>query len=236
MNNPEATITYNYRFLFSNGEDKRFILVLDKKTLNLVNPVKTAPYPRWTELKTFKCPNCPLEEKKNKYCPLAVNIIELIDFFRTYISYTEVEVIVDTEVRRYSKHTSLQKGISSLMGIYMVTSGCPIMEKLKPMVRYHLPFATLEETNYRAISMYLLVQYFLYRKGGNPDWDLVKLANIYSEIKSVNVNICRKLNELKIEDAVLNAIVNLDYFAISVPLASEKGLHQTMENIIKIFS
>lgn len=235
MNNPEETITYNYRFLFSNGEEKRFNLILDKKTLNLVNLEKIPPYPRWTELKKFKCPNCPLEEKENKYCPLAINIIDLIDFFKTYISYTEVEVIVDTEIRRYSKHTSLQKGISSLMGIYMVTSGCPIMEKLKPMVRYHLPFATLEETNYRVVSMYLLVQYFLYKKGKNPDWNLEKLTKIYNGIKLVNENICRKLNELKIEDAILNAIVNLDYFAISVPLAPEKSLLQTMENTLKAF-
>lgn len=117
-------------------------------------------YPEWTELKNFKCPNCLLVENEYKYCPIAVNIIDLIDFFKTS-SYPEVNVIVDTEIRRYSKHPSLQKGISSLMGIYMVTSGCLIMEKLKPMVRYHLPFATLEETSYRMVSMDLLAQYFL---------------------------------------------------------------------------
>jgi len=48
----------------------------------------------------------------------------------------------------------------------------PIFEKLKPMVRFHLPFASIEETKYRAISMYLLAQYFLYQQGSQPDWDL----------------------------------------------------------------
>ena len=55
--------------------------------------------------------------------------------------------------------------VFSLIGIYMVTSGCPIMDKLRPMARFHLPFASTEETIYRAISTYLLGQYFLEQKG-----------------------------------------------------------------------
>jgi len=235
MNNSDETITYNYRFLFSDGTEKKFNLILDRKTLNLIKIDRTPQYPEWTELKNFKCPNCPLEEKEYKYCPIAVNIIDLIDFFKTSISYTEVDVIVDTEIRKYIKRTSLQKGISSLIGIYMVTTGCPIMEKLKPMVRYHLPFATLEETSYRVVSMYLLAQYFLYKKDRNPDWDLKKLSKIYDNIKAVNENICKKLTELKIEDAVLNAIVHLDCFAISVPFALEKSLLKKIENVLKVF-
>ena len=33
------------------------------------------------------------------------------------------------------------------------------MESLKPMVRFHLPFATVEETVFRSVSTYLLSQY-----------------------------------------------------------------------------
>ena len=75
--------------------------------------------------------------------------MDIIHSFKDSISYEEVEVFITTKARTYMKRTTLQKGLSSLLGIYMVTSGCPTMEKLKPMVRYHLPFATEEETKYR---------------------------------------------------------------------------------------
>ncbi len=65
------------------------------------------------------------------------------------------------------------------MGIYMVTSGCPVMGKLKPMVKFHLPFASGEETSYRMVTMYLLAQFFKYKNGKEPDWDLKNLVKIY---------------------------------------------------------
>lgn len=61
-----------------------------------------------------------------------------------------------TEERTYSKDTLLQQGLASLLGIVMTTSGCPVLEPLKPMVRFHLPFATLTETVYRMVSMCLV--------------------------------------------------------------------------------
>ena len=39
----------------------------------------------------------------------------------------------------------------------MALSGCPVLEQLKPMARFHLPFASVEETIYRAASMYLAI-------------------------------------------------------------------------------
>ena len=125
----------------------------------------------------------------------------------------EVDIEITTEARKYVKHTSLQSGISSLIGIYMVTSGCPVMDKLRPMVRTHLPFATGEETMYRALSMYLLAQYFVYKRGQRPDWDLENLAEIYEEIRSVNKSFCQRLSGAHIKDAILNAVVVLNWFA-----------------------
>jgi hypothetical protein len=96
----------------------------------------------------------------------------------------------------------------------MVTSGCPVMDKLRPMVRTHLPFATREETMYRVLSMYLLAQYFLYKDGQKPDWDLENLGGIYEEIHTVNKSFCQRLLDIHIKDASLNAVVLLDSFAM----------------------
>lgn len=95
----------------------------------------------------------------------------------------------------------------------MVTSGCPVMDKLRPMVRTHLPFATGEETMYRVLSMYLLAQYFLYKEGQRPDWDLKNLAEIYEAIHTVNKSFCQRLSGIHIKDASLNAVAQLDNFA-----------------------
>lgn len=146
---PANIITYNYKFVFNNGLEREFNVKLDSQTLDLIQPSKKS-YPEWTKLICSKCPNCPLDEKEHKFCPAAVAIIDMVIFFKELISYEEVDVLVEARERRYAKHISLQKGLGSLMGIYMVTCGCPIMEKLKPMVRYHLPFATVSETRYRA--------------------------------------------------------------------------------------
>jgi len=212
---------YHYKFIFTNGVEKEFRVKLDNKTLNLV-PSGQKSYPQWTQLKCFKCPNCSLEEDQNKFCPVAVNLVTLVDFFKSLISYEEVEVLIDTPERKYLKHTSLQSGLSSLVGIYMVTSGCPVMNKLKPMVRHHLPFATIEETQYRVISMYLLAQYFLYKRGEKPDWNLKNLIKIYEDIRIVNKSFHQRLCSIKTEDASLNALVKLDCFADSVTFSLDK--------------
>lgn len=141
-------LTFYYKFTFGSGEEREFITKFDKKTLNLIQTEKKS-HPDWAELKKFKCPNCSLNEDEHKFCPIAVNLYELIDSFKGAVSYEEVDILIETDVRKYMKHTSLQKGLSSLIGIYMVTSGYPILEKLKPMVRFHLPFAPVEETEYR---------------------------------------------------------------------------------------
>ena len=121
-------ITFQYRFIFGGVFERTIEVRLDKRTLNLI-PTTKASYPKWTELKYFKCPNCPLDEEQHSFCPIAINLVGLVDFFRDMISYKEVDLLVQSEERTYIKHTTLQQGISSLMGIYMVTSGCPIMEK-----------------------------------------------------------------------------------------------------------
>lgn len=224
-------ICYKYKFILGDKKEKVFDIKLDSDTLEIIKPQGNISYPEWTKLEKFKCPNCTLDGSKNTYCPIAINIIELVDFFRVSISYETVDMEVETEARKYIKQTSMQKAVSSLMGIYMVTSDCPVMRKLKPMVGFHLPFATLEETSYRTISTYLLSQYFLYKQGKTPDWDLNELTRTYDNVRLVNQNFCRRLSELKIEDAILNALVNLDCFASSVSLSIYKNMLKELERL-----
>lgn len=206
------TITFHYTFRFDDGTEKAFNVHLDPQTLRVILHAPLPP-PAWTALTCRQCPNCPLDTARVAHCPVAVNLAEVIQFFQQSISHEEVEVTIQSRERTYAKRVSLQRGLSSLMGIYMVTSGCPVLDKLKPMVRYHLPFANPEETQYRVLSMYLLAQYFVQQHGGTPDWELTQLPGIYSEIQIVNRAFCDRLRTLQGEDAVPNAIVILDNFA-----------------------
>ena len=113
-------------------------------------------------------------------------------------------------------------GVSSLIGLLIATSGCPFTDFLKPMVRFHLPFATEEETLWRATSTYLLAKYYLKKKGYDPEIELKGLSEIYENIGLVNVAIIKRLQAATEKDSTLNALVVLDVFATSLSLEVEE--------------
>ncbi len=210
-----GTINIAYQFKFANIDEKELAICLDKKTLDLQQTPRET-YPDWTQLNVCKCPHCPLDENVHKCCPVAKNMVDVIEKFGDLVSHDETLIIVKTNERTFARKSPVSAAISSVLGIYMVTSGCPIMDKLRPMVRFHLPFASSEETTFRSISMYLFAQYYLHKKGKEPDWDLKKLIHMYEDISKVNCSFAARLREIKINDAALNALANLDCFAQTI--------------------
>lgn len=223
-------IAFSYKFIFNDGKEHEFKASLDPKNLDLLNPKKESDL-EWTRLEHCKCSNCTLNSREHQYCPVAVNITDIIEFFKHSKSYEEAKVLVSTPERDYLKEITLQRGLSSLIGIYMVTTGCPIMVKLKPMVRFHLPFATIDETTYRMISMYLFAQYYLQRKGKKPDWHLKGLYKIYQDVQTVNKSFCERLLVVVKDDASINAVVILDAFANYI----SNYIDNTLERIEYLF-
>jgi hypothetical protein len=100
------------------------------------------------------------------------------------------------------------------------------MERLKPMVRFHLPFAVMEETTYRMLSMYLIAQLYHQRKGEHADWDLHGLQAVYQDVSAVNMSFAKRLRAAASKDANVNAMVNLDCFAKVVPYMVEDLLKE----------
>jgi len=210
------TTFINYHFTFKDNVKAIFSINLRLRDLSYI-PENSKPKPSWTRLAYNQCENCPLKADQHPYCPVALNLSDIITKFRDLKSYEKVLLRVETPERVYEKETPLQHGLGSLIGIIMVTSGCPIMHILRPMVRFHLPFATIEETVYRSISCYLLSQYFRSKKGKNPDWNLTGLAGAYNDIQMVNMGMTDRLRSISEEDANANAIVVLDVFAKALP-------------------
>ncbi|MCD4829344.1 MAG: hypothetical protein K8R90_07980 [Candidatus Cloacimonetes bacterium] len=208
----KKSVEFHYTFTFGNGMEREFHLELDPDSLALIEKQHNG-LPPWTRLSYCQCPQCTLTEEMTPWCPVAANVVELIEFFREMVSYEKVHVRIDTPERTYMRDTDIQKGVSSLMGIYTVTSGCPVFTRLRPMVRFHLPFATLEETMYRVVSMYLMRQYFRMRRGGTPDWEMKDLTDTYRDIHEVNNAFLERIADFRLKDSHVNALVILDIFA-----------------------
>ena len=217
------TIVIQYCFRLPDHSSEDFKLELDPRNLELTGNIPQS-LPAWTELDFHQCPHCPLEVVTDPYCPLAANLVNIVQRFDGLISYDKIRVDVITQERRISQHTTAQKGISSMMGLVIATSGCPHTAFFKAMGRFHLPLASSEETIFRATSMYLLAQYFLKMEGRHADFELGGLTKIYNNMQIVNVAIANRLRSTSMSDSLINAIVILDNFAKSLPYAIEKSL------------
>ena len=202
-------ITYKYCFDFPNGMKKRFLVQLDGRTF-LFKPT-THNRPDWTNLAEYQCSCCTLTDVT--HCPIAVNISELVTSFKDIVSHEACKVSCITAERTVTKNTLVQDGLSSIMGIIMATSGCPTMDILKPMARFHLPFASVDEAMFRSVSVYLLRQYFSYQRGGASDFFLKNVKSYYQKIENVNKGILNRVKHASQLDADRNAIVILNALA-----------------------
>ena len=221
----DGTLAIGYEFAFDSGETRSFTLNIDRSDLSFISTAREE-LPAWTLLESHRCSICPLDGNNVSHCPIAVNLIEVVEAFEDRFAYEETSVTVTTEERTFLNKTTLQMGLSSLTGIIMATSGCPVMERLKPMVRFHLPFATLEETSFRMTSLFLVAQYFRAKNGLTADEGLGGLEAMYAEVKEVNRCFANRLLEATTKDASVNALVNLDCLAEMIPFVIEDMLQE----------
>jgi hypothetical protein len=218
-------VAINYKFILEDGEEIDFDVSFDPQSLELLGPLPVVR-PDWTKLDFHQCPNCPYTPDAYSHCPVAVNLIPLMQSFNRFSSHDIVYIEVATVQRRISTTTSLQRGISSLLGLVMALSPCPHTAFFRPMVRFHLPFATDQETTFRAVSSYLLAQYFLHREGKAADIELDNLRKIYREIQLINSSIAGRLRGADTKDAAVNAVILLDLFAKSIPNSIDDSLEE----------
>jgi Domain of unknown function (DUF6901) len=225
-------LKYHYKFKFPSESTKEFILNIEKSGLKYINSWQGV-LPNWTFLDFHKCKECTLNQTEHKHCPAAANLHPIMEFFKDSNSYDRVQVVLETADRIYSKHTSLQQGVSSMIGIIMTTSGCPILSQLKPMTRFHLPFANPQETLYRAISMYLMKQYFKLKKGIPADWEMKNLSKIYDNIHNVNISFAKRLTSMENKDADINSLIILDNLANYVNFSLDREKLSNIEDMFE---
>jgi hypothetical protein len=215
------SISFTYTFRLFNGIEKVHRVDLDPETLEVIHS-NDAVKPEWA---FNPCDNCPIIGE-SEYCPVSLNLAQLVEEFADIVSHEEATVIVEGPERTYTKKTSVQKGLSALVGIYMPTSNCPILDKLRPMTRFHLPFATANETLFRTVASYLTAQYLMMKEGREPDWEMKNLIEIYKQVSIVNRGISRRLSGASQKDANVNAVIILHSFGDAVHYYIENGLEE----------
>lgn len=176
----------------------------------LINPIEG---PAWTELKHYQCENCPLNAAENPRCPAAYDIHKVAEAFKDLSSITPCTVKVITGERSYEKHCSAQEGLRSLFGLILATSACPVLSRMKPMARQHLPFAGLNDTLVRLSGAYFITQYVKSLDGQPVNWDLDALKNYIKELVEINKQLMQRLHDVTEKDSVLNAIYGFVAFS-----------------------
>lgn len=180
----------------------------------LLGSASSGALPLWTELACEKCPGCPLPDGPGARCPAAVAVAPIIEGAKSLVSTERVDVTVITPEREFRKTTSLQEALRSAIGLRMSTSGCPFLEPLRTLARFHLPFSTPEETLFRAAGLFALRA----ELEGRAGW-LQDLRDTYSRLSTLNQAFSKRLRTACDGDASINAVVNL--FSLSTIVADE---------------
>jgi len=204
------TFRIDYRFTLPDRRREDISLRFDRATMVLRNHPRQSP-PFWTELTFNQCSHCPLSKTEYPHCPVALNLVTVYHRMGKLMSFDKVTVNIITEQRRICNRCSAQEAISSIMGLVIAASRCPHTHFLKPMARFHLPFANREETIWRALATYLLARHFEGLK--KADLSLDGLVKIYDNIARINDAMVVRLRAASRKDSMVNALVHLDVFA-----------------------
>jgi hypothetical protein len=206
------TFTIEYEFTLAEKAKERFRLVFDAGTIELVRQEGLKP-PRWTALGYEQCPHCPLTPETHPHCPVALNLVPVIAHFDQLMSFDKMTVKVISSERHVAQNTSAQEGLSSLMGLLIAGSSCPYTHFFKPMARFHLPFASKDETLWRAAATFLLACYFSSEGMKLDHMRLDGLVTIYDDVAKLNDAMVQRLRTASSKDSAVNALVHLDVFA-----------------------
>lgn len=188
-----SLVDVKYIFDFKKGNSKSFETRVD---LMSDRPIQyTQDNPPWSELDFHKCPHCPLSSRDHKYCPAALSITDIVEYFSTHLKNEDAKCTVILPDRYVVSEKHIYESISSLIGLRFATSLCPLLREFKLMVRFHEPFSSPFYTVYRATSTFLLKQYFKQTDGQTPDWGLKSLKDFYEKLGVINLKIRNRLKE-----------------------------------------
>jgi hypothetical protein len=210
----------NYHFELENGTAWNYNLAFDAAN-NYISKPSLSIKP-WTKLQFRQCAHCPLKAQEHPQCPVAKNLDSVVEDSKFTISHTRAKVTVTTPERAYFKECTTQEGLRSIFGLIMATSGCPHLDWLGPLARFHLPFSDLDETLFRVLSLQLVEQ-FLSQDTIDTAGSTKKIQERYANVEQVNHAFITRIREYCKADADKNAIAALDAYAQVFPFRVQKN-------------
>jgi len=220
MSDSDGGTVVQYEFGLPDGTTRSFAVEVGPDRVDSGPPEP----PDWAALDFHKCPHCPLDTAEEPFCPAALSIASLAEAVDGLWSHDIVSLKVRTPERSFSfSPIPLQAGLQSLMGLVLPTSGCPHTAFFRPMARFHVPLATIEESAYRVASMYMLGQWIRKDEGEEVKFDFDGLNELYDRVKIVNHHLHKRLEEFE-TDASQNAVALLYVLAELLPRMLDDSL------------
>ena len=178
--------------------------------------------PHWARLDFHQCRHCPLSKEEHRYCPYALALVTPAARTSRRSSHEPVVLTVSTRGRQTRAETTLQRAMSSLLGLVGPFSGCPVTAILRPMARFHLPLSGPDETLARTFGTFLVGQYLRAQHGQTADRNMEGLQSIYRDLRILNHAMSGRLRAGQQEDAGVNSFVLLDVLAADVGAVLEQ--------------
>lgn len=203
--------------LTTSTQSWRWRICLDDPTTTTT----TTKPPDWTLLGCSRCPSCPLKEPDSAVCPAASAVADVVDALGTVASIDEVDVVFRGEEREVRKKTTGAVAARSVLGLLLATSGCPVLQEMRPLARHHLPFASEEEWMFRLVGLQLLRSWFAAKDGVVDDVSLQALPAYLEHLRTLNIAFAKRLRQACAKDAPANAMVQL--FSLSVGAGYDFG-------------
>ena len=213
-----------YRFEKSGNPVIEYTLRVDRHNWSLENPMQNNA--DWTVLSKNQCPNCPLNSTEQLHCPAAINLQLIGNEWESYKSYDPIHVDVLMEGKTISGETTVQIGLSSLVGFLLATSDCPHLSFFRPLARFHQPLTQPESVGLRVLMSFLA--YNQLKNEHNSDLKH-RIAQIYENIEIVNSALTRRVEQTANENASVQAMVQLDCLSKLVPMSLDESYLQLEE-------
>ncbi|MFH0781062.1 MAG: hypothetical protein V2B20_03790 [Pseudomonadota bacterium] len=224
--------SYIYTFLLPDQRTIEFAVTIDPVSQE-INTCPLCPA-AWARLGYHQCPPCPLRETEHRFCPVALSIADLVTTFKDTASYVKCTVTCVSKERTVIKQTIVQEGLASILGLLMAVSGCPIMGFFKPLARFHLPFASVDESLFRIVALYMLRQYYLKDGAMGESFYFDDIKNHYAQVKQVNKGILERILSITALDADKNAIVTLNSLGQILEMEFDTDLESLQYLFLKV--
>lgn len=215
---------FEFRIRWGDGRRFEYGIELDYNTWTPVAPPKKSRQPAWTRLSHKQCAHCPLRGPER--CPAAVPLVPVVEAIRKERSgapaTTEIRSLDGR--RRYRLRGGLSEVFGPLVKLLLTTSGCPILDRLRPAIRLGAPLATPDQLTRAILAGGLLGEFA--RTGGSTTEPAFKAALrvLIDDADAAVAGLLERVRSLNPKDAVVNALLGLHAALSTARMALDHGL------------